>query len=160
MLLTEETYKPRKYTALLPLLAPLCMAFFFNGRDWAQQKAIGWITAGCIVASVIIYLLLRAVSVAVTQQGLLFKALPGERLLEWKSLRSVYVHRVWSGRSSQLELVFATGEGGRPATLNTKLYSRRSLQGLASAVLAMAPQAEADEKVRGFAEGRFPWYVR
>jgi hypothetical protein len=143
------------FFAALPLIVPVLMLVF---SSMGYRENIGpFILVGSIsiLTSVWLFIMLRAMAVRPGQQGLFLKAVNGERLLAWKELRSVYVHRVKRGKSRHLELVLEPANQ-EVARLNTKLYSRRSLQAIAAAIVTRAPQAAIDDRVRDFAEGRFP----
>jgi hypothetical protein len=159
MLLTEEVYRPRKYVALLPLIAPVVLSFFVFVKHVYPPKQLALITTISVLASVVIYVLLNAVQIRLNGEGILFRAITGERRLPWTALQAVRVHRVRTGKTSHLEMVLERNDGDRPATLNVKLYSRHALQRITSAIVAKAPQAQIDARVQEFAEGRFPWYV-
>ncbi|TCJ18655.1 hypothetical protein EPD60_03915 [Flaviaesturariibacter flavus] len=159
MLLTEEVYRPRKSVASLPLIAPATLAFFvFSERAYLER--IFWIvTAISVAVALVIFILLRAIEIRLSPEGITFRAINGVRVIRWTELEAVEVRWVHTGKSSRRELVFRP-RSDREARLNTGLYSRRSLQAIASAAIMMAPQAAIDNRVRRFAKGNFSWFSR
>ncbi|RYY88717.1 MAG: hypothetical protein EOO15_08190 [Chitinophagaceae bacterium] len=160
MILTEETYRARRYVAAYAFIGPLLMAALINVSDSAQQVQLGIVTAISLLIALIIYVVLGAVKVRIDRQGIVYQSMLKDRVLNWDNVRSVYVKRKHTGKSSYRVLIFENPEGKQVVTMNIALFSRRTLQAVCSAATELAPQAQFDDQARAFAAGTFPWYIR
>ncbi|RYZ23571.1 MAG: hypothetical protein EOO16_04470 [Chitinophagaceae bacterium] len=159
MLLTEEVYRPQKAMALLPLIAPAVLGLILYSQK-SEPEAIHWIVAAVsLAAALVAYILLRAAEIRIDGHGMVIKTITGERMFPWERIKAVWVRWRHTGQASWREIVFEQ-HGGRTVTMTTSLYSRKSLQAIASAVISMAPQARIDERLHRFSQGNFSWFGR
>ncbi|RYY38777.1 MAG: hypothetical protein EOO08_13255 [Chitinophagaceae bacterium] len=160
MIITEETYRARRHIAFYAFVAPLLMAALINVSDRSQQVQLGIVTAIAALMALILYVVLGAVQVRFNQHSITYTTILKSRELTWANLRSVYVKKKHTGKSSHRFLVFENTAGKQVIEINIALFSRRSLQAICSAACGLAPRAALDERASGFANGEFPWYIR
>ena len=81
-----------------------------------------------------------------------------QKVIKWKTLQSSVLNWHYHGHGADLSWSF-TDEEGKTINIQTTAYSRNKLKAIAEALIAKAPQAVTDKRLKEIAAGKFPWYI-
>jgi Ca2+/Na+ antiporter len=115
--------------------------------------------AGVLLLFLLTYYMLSKNKLIIDNDGIsqqLFIAKTKE--LKWAELKSAGFVWDYHGHSANLTLEFIE-YSGKKISLQSSFYSRKKLQFIAESLLEKASRASIDKKLKGIAEGKFPWYI-
>jgi len=158
MLPVIETYlKPRKWTIYFLFIGPLTMLIIYFTMP-VKEDVLLYLFGGFTLLMGLIAWLISKTYVMVNNEGITARSVFTTKQMLWSDVTYSYLKLVNNGKSSQRYWYFEniTGKKLRFPTSN---YSRTSLTTIAAALTTRCPHTEIDQKIREFAEGRFPWYI-
>lgn len=157
MIPIQTTYlKPRTKFLLLFFLVPVAMIVLFASDEIRDKEFLIWALV-ISVAFAIVYFIIGKSYVMIDNHGITIKNIFKEKSLDWKDIQRFYLKIIHTGKSTQRLWYFEAG--GASLNFSTNLYSRKSLQSVAEALVSKCTHAQIEPKIREMAEGKFPWYI-
>lgn len=157
MLPIQTTHlRPRKFVFLIPLA--FCIGLFIivgmQKNLPTEVELIFLIPLGILL---IIWLGFRRILLTIDNEGLTYKSIFRTRQFSWNEVQKTYIKYKSHGKGGNHYWFFELANGRFKFT--TGLYSRKSLQQVAQAVLEKCNNAQVEDRILNMAEGKFPWYM-
>jgi hypothetical protein len=157
MLPIQTTHlRPRKFIFLIPLI--FCVGLFIivgaQKSPSIEVELIFLIPLGILL---IIWTAYRRIILTIDNEGLTYKSIFSTKQFAWNEVQRTYIKYKSHGKSGSHYWFFELVNGR--FKFSTGLYSRRSLQQVAQAVLEKCTTAQVEDRILNMAEGRFPWYM-
>jgi hypothetical protein len=156
MIPVQTTYlRPRSgivHLALIPVLI-----FVVIANTTSADAMLKLMSAIMLLVPIGMYVFITNSYVELNNESITAKNPFKTRTIEWKDVARSYFKVIHTGKSSKRMWYFENFE--KSIRFATNLYSRRSLQTIAEALVMKCPHAEIDEKIKRIAEGKFPWYI-
>ena len=147
---------PRKWPALIPLIAGLIIFIFFSPQQHNYTTIV--VSGFLVLVSIIMFILISKVTVVIDDKGIRHKNLFLTKDISWDSFSRTYLKYRSHGQSGSYYWYFETPDAHKKR-FSIRLFSRTSLQSIAAAVTAKRKEAISDERIERMAEGKFPWYI-
>lgn len=158
MIYIPTTYiKPRSWYKYLFLLGPVIFCIVYLADDH-KDPVLLYVGGGVLALWLCFWWLMSKMLITVDNDGLTYKTAFKERSISWKDITRSYLKVVNTGKSNQRYWYF-DHTAGKPLYFSTDSFSRESIKTIAGALVDKCPAAEIEEKIRGFANGKFPWYM-
>lgn len=157
MLPIQTTYlRPRGFIFLIPLV--FCIALFIIvGTQTNVPKEVEFIFLIPLVILLIFWIAFRKTQITIDNEGLSYKSIFTSKQFAWGDVNKTYIKYKSHGKSGNHYWFFELINGRFKFT--TGLYSRRSLQQIAQAVMEKCKNAQVEDRILNMAEGKFPWYI-
>lgn len=158
MIPIETKYlKPRSGFLLIGLL-PLGVLLYVATQTNGDDKQLMLVFSLIALIPLAMFFFHAKSYVVIDNDGITHKTPFRQRTISWNDVTRSYFKIRHTGKSSQ-RLWYFENVIGKGLSFTTGLYSRRSLQAIAEALLTKRPDAEIEQKIRNIAEGKFPWYI-
>jgi hypothetical protein len=161
MILTEEIYKARKYepiVLIIPSLLFLPVAFSMPRAE--RQPVYFWGPAFLLALGLFFYFRARRTQIRISDNGITYGTPRRNCRIHWEEIDAARVQFIPVGSSFSFELVLEGSGNTSMMAIPAATFSRAALRAIASALLRVAPHVQCDERIRNFAAGKFPWYIR
>jgi hypothetical protein len=157
MLPIQTTHlRPRKFIFLIPLA--FCIALFIIiGTQKNLPTEVELIFLIPLIILLIIWTIFRRILLTIDNEGLTYKSIFTTKQLTWNDVQKTYIKYKSHGKSGSHYWFFELNN--TRFKFSTGLYSRRSLQQVAEAVVEKCKNTEIEERIYKMAEGKFPWYM-
>jgi hypothetical protein len=157
MLPIQTTYlRPRGFIFLIPLA--LCIALFIIvGTQTNVPKEVELIFLIPLVILLIFWIGFKKTLITIDNEGLSYKSIFSTKQFAWIDVQRTYIKYKSHGKSGSHYWFFELINGR--FKFITGLYSRRSLQQIAQAVMEKCKNAQVKDRILNMAEGKFPWYI-
>jgi hypothetical protein len=157
MLPIETTFLYPRRQILLVAIAILFGIFFLIGSRKSIEPGVQYVVLIGIALIGFLWFGLKKIYILIDNNGLTHKTLFSTKELLWSAVIKTYIKYEHHGKSGSHYWFFEATD--RPFKFSTSLYSRKSLQLIAEAVMEKCTNATIDDKIKKWAEGRFPWYI-
>lgn len=156
MFIVSNTFHPRTWPALLPLLA--AGAVLYMGQTQAEVQSMHWIAVLLVVLAVAIWYFLSQSEITIDDLGITSSNIFRTRHVLWQNVSSTFIKYQHQGKSGSHYWHFES-RTDKPMRFSIGLYSRSNLRQIAEAVVQKCGTAEIQPRIRSMAEGDFPWYM-
>ena len=157
MLPIQTTHlRPRKFIFLIPLA--FCIGLFIIvGTQKNLPAEVELIFLIPLAILLLIWIVYRRILLTIDNEGLTYKSIFTTKRFAWNEVQKTYIKYKSHGKSGSHYWFFELTNGR--FKFSTGLYSRRSLQHVAQAVIEKCNNAQAEDRILNMAEGKFPWYM-